>query len=90
MAYETMATKGLLRWSRPRIGLCRTEAELDAATLAKDITNLFGDEKKLAQMSQNARKLAMPNAARAIADYALALGDRKGRQLAQSFSGGRS
>ena len=71
-------------------GLCRAEAKLDASILAKDITNLFGDEKRLAQMSQNASKLAMPNAARAIADYALALADRKGRQLAQSFSGGRS
>lgn len=71
-------------------GLCRAEAELDAATLADDITNLFGDEEKLAQMGQNARKLAMPDAAQTIADYALALGDNNGRQPAHSFSGGRS
>ena len=40
-------------------------------------------------MGQNARKLAMPDAAQAIADYALAL-DNNGRQPAHSISGGRS
>ena len=71
-------------------GLCRAEAELDTATLANDITNLFGEEEKLAQMGRNARKLATPHAAQVIADYALALGDNNGRQPAHSISGGRS
>ena len=71
-------------------GLCRVEAELDAASLADDITDLFGDEEKLAQMGHNARKLAMPDAAQAIADYALALGDNNNRQTAHSISGSQS
>ncbi len=71
-------------------GLCRAEAELDASTLSNDIANLFGNEKQLAQMSQNARKLAMPNAAQAIANYALALGDSYGRQTDCTISKGLS
>ena len=71
-------------------GLCRAEAELDAATLADDITNLFSDEEKLAQMGRNARKLAMPYAAQTIVDYALALGDNNSQQPAHSISRGRS
>ena len=71
-------------------GLCRAEAELDAATLADDIINLFRDQEKLARMGHNARKLAMPDASQAIADYALALGDNKGQQPAHCISEGRS
>ena len=41
-------------------------------------------------MGQNARKLAMPDAAQVIADYALALGDNNDRQPAHSISGGWS
>ena len=71
-------------------GLCRAEAELDAASLAADIITLFGDGEQLAQMGHNARKLAMPDAAKAIADYALALGDNNSQQPTLSISGGRS
>ena len=71
-------------------GLCRAEAELDAASLAADISTLFGDGEQLAQMGHNARKLAMPDAAKAIADYALALGDNNSQQPTLSISGGQS
>ena len=64
--------------------------ELDAASLAADIITLFGDGEQLAQMGHNARKLAMPDAAKAIADYALALGDNNSQQPTLSISGGRS
>ena len=71
-------------------GLCRAEAGLDAASLAADISTLFGDGEQLGQMGHNARKLAMPDAAKAIADYALALGDNNSQQPTLSISGGRS
>ena len=71
-------------------GLCRAEVELDAATLASDIAGLFGDSERLARMGQNARKLAMPDAARTIADYALTLGGNRRCRPVQSISGGRS
>ncbi len=71
-------------------GLCRAESELSATSLAADIASLFGDGNQLAQMAQNARKLSMPDAARAIADYALALNKDNDRQAAHGVSRGRS
>jgi UDP-N-acetylglucosamine--N-acetylmuramyl-(pentapeptide) pyrophosphoryl-undecaprenol N-acetylglucosamine transferase len=71
-------------------GLCRAEAELDAASLADDISTLFGDAEQLVQMGHNAQKLAMPDAAKAIADYALALGDSNSQQPTHNISGGQS
>ena len=71
-------------------GLCRSEAELDAVSRAADISTLFGDGEQLAQMGHNARKLAMPDAAKAIADYALALGDSNSQQPTHNISGGQS
>ena len=71
-------------------GLCRNQAKLDAATLANDIAQLFGDPEHLARMGHNAQKLAMPDAARVIADYALAIGSDSKRYKARSISGGQS
>ena len=70
-------------------GVYHAQHELNAAKLAAEITCLFGDAEQLARMGRNARKLAMPDAARKIADYALSLCDDNKKQLAQRISGGQ-
>lgn len=70
--------------------LYRAESKLSATSLAADIASLFGDGNQLEQMSRNARKLAMPNAAQAIADYALALSKNNSRRAVHSVSRGPS
>jgi len=48
------------------------DAALSAALLAERVASLFGDEARLAEMSRVSASLARPNAARPIADEALA------------------
>jgi len=54
-------------------GICLPESMLVGDRLSTEMARLLGDGKTLHQMGLNARKLATPDAAACIADYAMAL-----------------
>lgn len=57
-------------------GICLVEADLTADMLAGHLVQLLNDPACLTDMGRAARKLAMPDAAARIADFALALSGR--------------